>query len=414
MESVVFTQTVCNEKNMYLVPNINYHLTSSKLMNQIQLASRVGHYPIDGHCKVFKVVVQKCWMVAKIVAFSVAFFIVRVGEYITYPINHLVLRHKISQQAKSDLQLLKSEEQQNLRSRVEAFIEEKQLNIPEKDRALAIEMAMASYATTRKYYGPVAYGWVKSLLDTALLEKRKVFFMARDTRVAYEMAEKVKSMDQRYSEVELSYVYLSRKVVNHSMENQEDPNLLIDYLRSKGLKEGEQYIFVDNGHDGSMIDPIREQLQTMNVNIEFEFLVSLTEKAKGYMSNMQTKLKSIEAPGQNPAVSWIEGAHQGEIKSPSYLVRNEKGCVHPNTVPNEGSPVTCKESMPVDYMLKLFAINGVKDYISSCYQDPWKEMIDEENYQLPWRNASDKLQKYFDSFLWLIYSGNRYIYCNEI
>ena len=214
-------------------------------------------------------------------------------------------------------------------------------------------------------------------------------------------------------DVPLHYKYLSRKVVRHATDPSIDTNLterqsqLHDYVFSDGLKPDSKMLLVDVGFMGSMINKLKEEFfpikepkeksleqnkayraamvkyytkvmgnpptkslslnemkkQILEHQYKFNFLVSHTEKAEGFMGNIDHELKSIISAGQNRAVHWIEDTHQGVINSPKKLIRLEDGTVVPDVLIDPGHPKTNKESRPGEYLIKSVATQAILDYV---------------------------------------------------
>jgi len=304
--------------------------------------------------------------------------------------------------------------------------------IEEKETQTLILKAMATYATSQRYYGPVLADWAESLLDTALIEKRKLIFLARDGIAPYHAAQILKGANQqRYGQVELHLIYVSRTLAYSSTGKEEsisrsdthvreyletqkdrDPKILRKYiLQETGLKRGDRCLFVDVGFAGSIIPPIRRQLRGLHIDSPFCFLISHTTKDKtrhdrghawGFLAHREERpLAPVDKAGGNPAVHWIEDTHQSIFNSPKLLVVNPIGKIVPATVEKteQGfhvselfghSAQTCKETLD-KYLIKLYGLRGVLDGVRASQRIPGDPTA--------WRAASDMLRDSFALFL---------------
>ena len=104
-------------------------------------------------------------------------------------------------------------------------------------------------------------------------------------------------------------------------------------------------------------------LDVLKAQYPFNFLVSHSEKASGYMGNVEVKLSSVESAGSNRAVHWLEDTHQEVINSPQYLVRKDDQDVVPNVLLNPQKPATRKEEAPGEFLIKRMATCAIQDYI---------------------------------------------------
>lgn len=101
-------------------------------------------------------------------------------------------------------------------------------------------------------------------------------------------------------------------------------------------------------------------LEKKKVTVKFEYLISLTPKATGFLGTNDEKLASVPwAGGGNYGVHWLEDSHQGVISSPTHLVKHSDGHIYANTaIP--GQEQTCIHSAK-DYVLRKFSKKAVTD-----------------------------------------------------
>lgn len=300
--------------------------------------------------------------------------------------------------------------------------------------------AMAAYATSNRHYGPVLADWASSLLDTALIERRKLIFLARDGIAPYHAAQILKAANlSKYSQVELHLIYISRTMAysstgkddkisssdSHVKEYLEtlqmrDPEILKKYiLQETGLKQGDRCLFVDVGFAGSIISPIKRQLRGMQISSPFCFLISHTDHEKtrhdrgrawGFLAHREERpLGPVDKAGGNPAVHWIEDTHQSVVNSPKILVVNASGKIVPATVEKtdrglqafelHGNPVqTCRETLD-KYLIKLYGLRGALDGVRASKTVSM--------HPIAWRAASEGLRDSFALFLEGLRSGKR-------
>jgi len=327
---------------------------------------------------------------------------------------------------------LPENQQQALWNEVEQLIKQELLQVEEKDKETAILKALATYATSNRHYGPVVSDWAESLLDTAVIEDRKLIFLARDGIAPYHVARILKASNlKKYGKVELSLLYISRTLAYTStlMDDEisrsdviikeyvgtlkdRDSRLLRKYiLQETGLKTGDKCLFVDVGFAGSIIPPVKRQLRHVGVDIEFCYLISHTTslkvpeeryRAKGFLAHREERpLDPVDKAGGNPAVHWIEDTHQYVINSPKILIKNDTGRIVPATVEKVGEEYkvcellgknlhTCKH-LPDEYLVKFFGLRGTLDACRShtpVTQDP-----------VAWREASEERRQSFAVYL---------------
>jgi hypothetical protein len=242
------------------------------------------------------------------------------------------------------LNLLPKEEVEHLKDNVKEFIAEKQLNIPEKFLERTVSIAAACYIRSHMMYGPVALKWVDYLLQKANQEGKKIVFMARDGSAPYKIAsELLHKYPERYPNMnkdQLIYGYFSRKIIDNSKKDEAGKALFLDYIKQLGVQEKDKCIFVDIGFSGSMVDPIKTMVAPLNLETEFEFLFSLSNKAHGFVENEPVQRPPRPEYGESQpftvypvnevGVHWLEDSHQGTIQSPTRLVKMD-GKIYPDT-----------------------------------------------------------------------------------
>jgi hypothetical protein len=301
----------------------------------------------------------------------------------------------------------------------------KDVDLPEASKETHLHEAVATYITSQAYYAPVVKKWALSLLRKALQEDRQLVFLARDGHAPYFVAQELQKLHPELAGVKLHYKYLSRKVVNHATNPSIDSNLeerkaqLREYFFSDGLTPDAKMLFVDVGFMGSMIDTLKSEFfpiqppveKTLEANqayradlkayykkitgkdaknlsntemkqillrdqYKFNFLISHTPKADGFMGNIQHELRSVRSAGQNRAVHWLEDTHQGVISSPKQLVRLEDGSVVPDVLVDPKNPKTRKKEAPDEYLIKSAATLAIKDYVQGkVTADAYKEEV---------------------------------------
>ena len=430
-----------------LLQNINFFSGTRRCMNQVSIQNgRMKRYRRLGkkYSEMSPHVVQErariCFKMAgialQIAALSVKVFLVCSRELITQPFKTEQLNQKVKRQIRSDLALLKQNpgKREFLHRRIDRFIREEGLLIPEEHREKYIKCAMATYASSQAYYGPVAMGWARSVLDTAALQDRKLVFLARDGIAPYHLALKMKEEHpDLYGDVEISLAYLSRNVIDNADVDRQNPEILSDYMQQLGINEGDKCLFVDVGFKGSRNRSVKDQLQNLNLDIEHHYLISLTQDAYGFMLNLDTnldnELKSVYSAEQNLAVHWLEDTHQGVEESPKRLIKKD-GRVVPDTFENEDHPKTCKEKNTLTYLLKFWGAKAIEesmeeDSISSLPLESWyakcrvcrkstkddrvHSVVDPEQLQ-PWKMAKQVTKEKFDRFLSQVRDGERLIF----
>lgn len=328
-------------------------------------------------------------------------------------------------------QSLSDEEQRKMWLNIEDIIEKEGLKIAEKHKDAHILKSMATYVTSKDYYGPVVADWAHSLLDTACVEQRKLVFLARDGVAPYLVCKVFKELyPEKYSSIELYLIYISRTVAYSSVQQDEDisssdayvveylktlsnrdPDILQKYIMQEtSLKEGDKFLFVDVGFGGSIIRPIKRQLKRLNVDVQFCYLISHTTtikvkkekyRAQGFLAHSEERpLDPVNKAGGNPAVHWIEDTHQDVLVSPKILMRTESGKIVPAIVTSiEGSyvvkplhdPVQCCRHSPEQFLVKSHGLKGVLEAA--------KKYSLSHSTPTAWRLASEELRNFFGDYL---------------
>lgn len=357
----------------------------------------------------------------------------RLSENNSIPIASKIISDDvlIQQMVKDIAEHLSEQKQKDLWVEIDQFIKDENLNIEQQDKQLHILKAMATYATSYSHYGPVITEFAQSLLDTSLLEKRKLVFLARDGIAPYKAAMMLKEANApKYDSVELSIIYVSRTLAYSSTLMDEeisksdtvvqeyvktlknrDPYILRKYiLQETGLKEKDRCLIIDVGFTGSIIPPIIAQLEDLGISMRFKFLISHTSKkkiklskhdAKGFLAHREKRpLEVVDKAGGNPAVHWIEDTHQSVFMSAKILIVNEKGRIVPAIVSRSGeefhvqelfgeSPKTCRH-IPEEFLLKTYGLKGVLDAVAP---------IPDPEPAIAYKEASEHRRQVFASFL---------------
>lgn len=347
----------------------------------------------------------------------------------------------INQTIKDVTDHISEDQQKVLWFEINNFIDEEQLQFTDEERQHAILKAMSTYVTSHLHYGPLVTEWAKSLLDTAVAEKRKLIFLARDGLAPYLVAGQLKTAyTPQYHDVDLSLIYISRTVAYSATlkddkisssdsivcdylqtVKQRDPHLLRKYiLQETGLSQNDRCIFVDVGFSGSVIYPITSQLEDLGIDMQFSYLISHTTTrkvkdakymAKGFLAdNEQRPMSVVEKAGGNPAVHWIEDTHQWVIDSPKVLTVNEAGRIVPAKVHAKDksfhvqellgkNPQTCKHK-PEEYLIKTFGLKGVLSAVRTDVQQMAQPPV-------AWMTASEERRASFAAFLHKLHSNQR-------
>jgi hypothetical protein len=351
------------------------------------------------------------------------------------------LKTALIQQMHRDINKYFTEEEELfLRKDIEEVIRKEELEIRPRKKELCLLKALATYATSYHEYGPVLSDWVESLLNTALIENRKLIFIARDGIAPYKAAQILREkFPNRYQNVSVHLVYLSRTLVYCSLGalekisradlvvkqyasslKQSDPFLLKDYLQQEAdLNPKEKCLFVDIGFAGSINPFVEKQLKSLSLDVRFSFLISHTKKSKvqeekhrawGFLAHSEERpLEVVNKAGKNPAIHWLEDTHQSVIKSPKILIR--KGSkIEPAIVRKEGEHFvveellesfvqTCRNS-PGKFLVKWYGLKGALEAV--------KKHEVQENI-LPWKQAEEERREQIGAFLQELYSRNRFL-----
>jgi len=268
---------------------------------------------------------------------------------------------RITEQIQEDIKLIPEDQKGELRERILRFFEKEEILFPEEELEVWIEVAMSVYASSREMYAPIVESWVQSLMDRAVKDDKTLVFLARDGLAPYLVAQKIQQSSRKYADVKMHYAYISRNVVFDAEDRiVDDVPLLHKYIQQLGVEKGEDCLMVDIGFSGTMIPFIKKQLQSLTKNIEFEFLISKTPNATGHLGDVDHPLMALNKVGGNSATHWMEDVHQGVIESPSRLVETAEGLILPNVLAGT-EPVTCKETRPIDFILKTWGLQGVLD-----------------------------------------------------
>lgn len=343
------------------------------------------------------------------------------------------VKEQLVKQLQRDIKSYLSEQKRlELEIEIEKFIVKEGLEIREADKQHNVLKAMAAYATSHRHYGPVILEWALSLLDTALVEGRKLIFLARDGIAPYKAARHLKKVNSpKYNSIDLSLVYISRTLAYSSSLMDEkisssdrhvkryvqslkkrDPFILKKYIvQETGLKEKDRCIFIDVGFGGSLIPPIMSQLQGLGIDAEFCYLISHTTKtkveeigynARGFLAHREKRpLNVVDKAGGNPAIHWIEDTHQSIVCSAKILITSKSGKIVPATVVKVDkefqiqevvgeNPSTCKH-LPDEYLVKTYGLKGVLDAVYSHES--------KSGHPVAWREASEARRMDFGEFL---------------
>lgn len=328
--------------------------------------------------------------VSKANSLSIAFFLVAGAvaavaaiffSLVTWPYRWCKLNEIYSQSMKRDLACLSHEENGVLEKQVREYIvkksapelpENKRLKIHANKLDQTVEIVKACYSRSRDVYAPVALLWVNYLLQKAQANNQKIVFMARDGTAPYKLAlniMKETKYQEKYPEMltegRIVMGYFSRKVVNSSYANPEGKKLFKQYMHEElGIRPADKCMFVDIGFEGSMIDKITDMASALTdndeackVEVEFEFLLSLTNKAKGFLADVDNQLASVPSAGANLGIQWLEDSHHGVINSPQSLIKSENGRVYPDTFTAINKD-TCI-NQPVDFLLRKFSQRAI-------------------------------------------------------
>jgi hypothetical protein len=292
----------------------------------------------------------------------------------------------LANQINKDNKLLPADKATRVAGKVDKLISSKGLfdKTSAKDKEYARKIGLAAYATTQKYYAPMVYEWTLSLLERAKKENTHLVFLARDGLPAYEMAKIIREHHTEYQDVPMNYMYISRNVVKNHEKNQELP--LSDYIKQELLSPekpatASKYLFVDIGFLGSMIEPITDQAIKAGISkekISFEYFISHTPKAQGFLDPVSQSIDSVKSAGKNRSTYWLEDTHQGAISSSACLIK-ENDKIVPYVLSNECKDKTCRSRNELDYLCKEMAQKALKDFADDQKKSPFIA-IDHKNF----------------------------------
>jgi hypothetical protein len=343
--------------------------------------------------------------------------------------------HLTRQMSKDIEECLSKEKQMELQEEIEQVISQQQLKIQDSDKHFFTLKALATYGTSLKHYAPLLIEWVESLLDTAVLENRKLIFLARDGIPPYEAALILKAKNKaRYGTLSISLLHLSRTLVYFATQKEDkisladsvvkeyalslparDPELLKKYINQEtGLKEGDKCLFVDIGFAGSMIPFILNQCP--DIDAKFCFLISHTKstrieryRAWGFLAHSEDRpLEPVNKAGKNPAVHWLEDTHQFIFKSPKILIQTQKGLKPATVKKRDGGfvtkeifgepPRTCRKNGE-QFLVKWFGFKALIDAVKDAKNSPHPLEA--------WRVATEERRGLVAGFLSQLHSGQR-------
>lgn len=319
---------------------------------------------------------------------------------------------KIDNQIRTDIANFKSKHHSltAIQEEINNFVVNEQLFKDKTPEQIAKyeKRALSCYASSYMHYSPVVIEWTHSVLETAMAfaPPKRVVFLARDGIAPYEVAKVLqKKYPEKYGQVPLSLLYISRRVKDWAMANEENTQMFIDYVKQEGLKPNEKCLFIDIGFCGSMIWDIKDLLKDLTSDIQFGYLISHTPNARGFMGNMSKKLESVKGAGQNPAVHWLEDMHQGVHNSPSRLFRDPTGIIRPYIADGKGQ-TTCKEDVPKSYLNKMFGLKAVIDGANDMdFSTPYVSDLSATPEQ--WNMAAQRSKDVFDQFLMQYFKRER-------
>lgn len=309
-----------------------------------------------------------------VIALVIATLFTAIADLLALPFRVVIsLHNRFDRQYKRDLQLLNPQEQQQFAKEIhgalmKAHTEALAKNQNYKSEILqivnnpaAMRKLLASYARSTKVYGPVARAFTDHLLNKAHQEGRKLVFSARDGIPYYRIAKKLMATpayQAKYPSLvqadQLALAFFSRKVIAGS-----SPKLLEDYSKGEvGLKDNDRCLIVDIGFIGSMIGDIRKGLPFADIN--FEYLISHTPNAGGFMGSPQNKLSTAPDPlsaGGHEGIHWLEDTHQGNIASAVSLV-SRGGRIYPNSIDPQNR-LYCSEQYTLEHFIRKFSRSAV-------------------------------------------------------
>lgn len=348
----------------------------------------------------------------KLLAYGIAFVAALAFEKLTESSKKKSFQQKLNFQIEGDISSFqgKPQELDGIRKEIDDFISHEEL-FKNKDPATIAKYkrkALSIYCSSIQQYAPVVVEWVHSCLETAKSSNppKRVVFLARDGIAPFEVAKILKEKyPEKYGDVPISLLYISRTVKDWMMSNPKNHEMFVEYAKQEGIEHDQKCLFIDIGFTGSMIEPIRELLKKVTTDIQFGYLVSHTQNAHGFMANMEAKLESVKAAGQNPAVHWLEDTHQGVVNSPSKLFRDTDGTIRPY-FKNTAGHNTCKVHSPKSYLYKHFGMRAILDGAKKI-KVVTRYIIDQTYKPQQWNMATQKSKEVFDRFLMQYFKGER-------
>lgn len=265
-------------------------------------------------------------------------------------------------------------EMQSVRCEIEGHIKKHCADWTQDEMEEGITVTLNSYMQSKTEYGPVARAWTESLIEKANHNKMKLVFMARDGIVPYKIAKKLMAQEEyqkKYPNLvgnsQIVLGYFSRAVVATSQNNSDRIDLFKEYAEKElGITDGSHCLFVDVGFCGSMINTLRDLLP--KAKLDFNYLISMTNQATGFVP-----VDTSFAPSHNCGVHWLEDTHQGNLESPTELVRASDGHVYANTA----VPGKKRYLYPVDHLQHLVRKFSQKAVVRSYQEEPvTKEKLD--------------------------------------
>lgn len=217
------------------------------------------------------------------------------------------------------------------------------------------------YDKTQEVVCPVVVSFADHLLQGIEEQKDKVVFAARDALsyfiAAQELRRKFPTHYEQFAGDNIIYAYLTRAV---AYQNAGD---LSDYLKSIGIRRGDNVVVADIGMYGTMVHPISRALS--GVHIRFEYLISRNRNIPGYIDDdVIRKMACFSSIIGNPAVHFMEDTFSGLIKSPQRLIRIGDSYVVPD--------IQCEEYPPEIAIKRELALYAVSDYVRYQLADPEK------------------------------------------
>lgn len=333
----------------------------------------------------------------------------------------------IEQQLEKDISLLEKEKADSLVREIKEFIDKENIIIPHETSSIIIKKVLATYATSHTYFGPVITEWAACLLERGLKEERQLIFLARDGIAPYLAAQILKKQHApKYEKVVLSLLPISRTLAYSSTQLDEkicnsevlvkeyvqrlkkrDPYLLQKYIiQETGMQRGARCLFIDIGFSGSLITPITEQLEHLDIDMRFHYLISHTSRRKvkrrryeprAFLAHKEKRpLAVVDKAGGNPAVHWMEDTHQSVYASPKILIQEACGQVLPGilkkddegTVYLEKGLISCKHN-PEEFLMKTFGLKAVVDVVKAKGRE----------FTQPSKEASEERRQHFTAFL---------------